>query len=76
MYNQDILNMIEAKFGTQKAADFCEIASLMYDIKFNACKEENKCPPGLRAEYDYERDWWLEASVGLKQKQLCSPKDT
>lgn len=76
MYNQDILNKIEAQYGTQKAAEFCEIASLMYDIKFNACKEDDENHHPLRAEYDYERDWWMEASIGLKQKQLCSPKNS
>jgi len=69
MYNQEMLEKIVAQFGTDRAIEFCEIASVMYDIKFNACKDSD-----CKAEYDYERDWWLEAGISLKQQKPCSMK--
>jgi hypothetical protein len=62
MYNQDVLNKIIDVVGTEKATQFCEIAALMYDIKYNACKAQD----GL-CEYDYERDWWANAFIELKK---------
>ena len=39
MYNEDILNKILNEFTVDQTATFCEIVSLMYDIKYNATKE-------------------------------------
>ena len=76
MYNQEMLERIVAKFGTDRAIEFCEVASMLYDIKFNACKEEDVDYDSLKAEYDYERDWWLEAGITLKQQQPCLTKSS
>ena len=51
MYNQEILNKIIDVVGLEKATEFCEIVSLMYDIKYNATKSTD----GL-TEFDFERD--------------------
>jgi hypothetical protein len=72
MYNQEILDLIESEYGTEKAIIFCEVISTMYDIKYNACKDCDSL-----AEYDYERDWWHEATIDLIQKQKsCLPKSS
>lgn len=76
MFNQEILDKIEARYGSSKAAEFCEIVSMMYDIKFNAINATNIDALNLSSEFDYERDWWMEASTSLKQKQLCSQKNS
>ncbi len=60
MYNQDLLNKIIDQFGIDKATEFCNIVSVMYDIKYNACDTE-----ACINEYDYERQWWNEAYVEL-----------
>ena len=60
MYNEDILNKILNEYSLDKAATFCEIASLMYEIKYNATKDIN-----LLSEYDFERDWWGKAHIEL-----------
>ncbi len=67
MFNQEILDKIITQYGPFKAMEFCEILSTFYDIKYNACKT-----PECQEEYDYERDWWNEASNTLKQKQFSN----
>jgi hypothetical protein len=63
MYNQEILDLIVKKYGVEKSALFCEIAAMMYDIKYNASKQFEPLD-----EYDFERNWWLESSLNLKQQ--------
>lgn len=62
MYNQDVLNKIIDVVGIEKATEFCEIVALMYNIKYNACKNKD-----VLCEYDYERDWWSNAYLELKK---------
>ena len=64
MCNREILEVIIEEVGTEKAAEFCRLASLMYDIKYNACKQLDPL-----SELDYERDWWKDAAEALN-KQL------
>ena len=63
MYNQEILQKIISKFGIEKSTQFCEIAALFYDIKYNACKNRDALN-----EFDYERDWWNEAYNNLNKQ--------
>lgn len=63
MYNSDILGKIIEEFDIEKAAIFCEVAALMYDIKYNASKDEHSL-----SEYDYERDWWSKAYIELTRE--------
>jgi hypothetical protein len=63
MYNQELVNKLVEQFGKEEIAKFAEIVSIMYDIKYNVCKDlDSLC------EFDYERDWWLESSKTLKEK--------
>ena len=62
MYNSEILSNIIKKFDIEKAAIFCECAALMYDIKYNACKDEH-----CLSEFDFERDWWKMAETNLNK---------
>lgn len=64
MCNREVLEVIIEEVGTEKAAEFCRLASLMYHIRYNACKELD--PLG---ELDFERDWWNDAAEALN-KQL------
>jgi hypothetical protein len=63
MCNREILEVIIEEVGTEKAAEFCRLVSLMYDIRYNACKDLD--PLG---ELDFERDWWKIAEIELKKK--------
>jgi len=63
MYNEDILNKILNEFSIEKTATFCEIVSLMYEIKYNATRDIN-----LLSEYDFERDWWSKAYIELTKE--------
>lgn len=63
MYNEDILNKILNEFSMEKTATFCEIASLMYEIKYNATRDIH-----LLSEYDFERDWWSKAYIELTRE--------
>jgi hypothetical protein len=63
MYNSEILSNIIKKFDIEKAAIFCECAALMYDIKYNACKDIH-----CLTEYDFERDWWSQAYIELTKE--------
>jgi hypothetical protein len=65
MCNREILEVIIEEVGSKNAAEFCRLASLMYHIRYNACK--NLDPLG---ELDYERDWWKDAEIELKKKNL------
>lgn len=56
MYNEELLNKIIDNFGLERAKEFCEVASSMYDIKYNACKTQD-----CFTEFDFERDWWSNA---------------
>lgn len=61
MYNQQVLDKLSEYFSEEDLAIATEIISMMYDIKYQACISDE----GLCSEYDYERDWWLEASQKL-----------
>jgi hypothetical protein len=52
------------EYGADKAALFCEMVAMMYDIKYNAAKEVDPL-----SEYDFERVWWIEASLKLHEQQ-------
>lgn len=64
MCNREVLEVIIEEVGTEKAAEFCRLASLMYDIRYNACKQLDPM-----SELDFERDWWKDAAEALN-KQL------
>lgn len=64
MCNREVLEVIIEEVGAEQAAEFCRLASLMYDIRYNACKQLD--PLG---ELDFERDWWGNAAEELN-KQL------
>lgn len=63
MFNRDILEAIIEEVGSDKAAEFCHLASLMYDIKYQACREKDPL-----TEYDFERLWWLDAGIALTKE--------
>ena len=63
MCNREILEVIVEEVGAEKAAEFCRLVSLMYDIRYNACKQLEQL-----SEFDFERDWWKMAEIELKQK--------
>jgi len=62
MYNEEILEIIMKQIGKKKTIEFCNIISLMYDIKYNTCKNINSL-----SEFDYERDWWKNVEIDLKK---------
>ena len=64
MCNRDILEAIIEEVGSDKAAEFCHLASLMYDIKYQASKKKDPL-----TEFDFERMWWIE-SAALLHEQL------
>jgi hypothetical protein len=64
MCNREVLEVIIEEVGTEQAAEFCRLASLMYDIRYNACKDLDPL-----SELDFERDWWADAAKMLN-KQL------
>lgn len=63
MYNHDILNKVIDAYGIQKAAEFCEITALVYEIKYTACKEKDPL-----TEFDFERVWWRDAAIELNRE--------
>lgn len=63
MCNREILEKIIEEFGAEKATQFCEIAALMYDIKYNAAKELDPLN-----EFDFERVWWLETFIEMNKE--------
>jgi hypothetical protein len=63
MCNREILEVIIEEVGAERAAEFCRLISLMYDIRYNACKDLD--PLG---ELDFERDWWKDAELELKKQ--------
>jgi hypothetical protein len=63
MCNREVLEVIVEEVGSEKAAEFCKLVSLMYDIKYNACKTEEPL-----TEFDYEREWWALAGMELNNK--------
>ena len=60
MCNREVLEVIIEEVGTERAAEFCRLASLMYDIRYNACKQLDPL-----SELDFERDWWKDAAEAL-----------
>ena len=64
MCNRDILEKIIEEVGIDKAAEFCNLVSLMYDIKYQASISKDPL-----SEYDFERTWWLDSGTVLN-KQL------
>jgi len=64
MFNRQILESLIEEYGVEKAAIFCEIAAMMYDIKYQASKKKDPL-----TEFDFERMWWIE-SAALLHEQL------
>jgi len=62
MCNRIILEKIIEEIGTEKTIEFCQLVSMMYDIKYNACKDKEPL-----SEFDYEREWWAEAAIELNK---------
>jgi hypothetical protein len=62
MCNREILEIIVEEVGLEKATEFCNLVSLMYDIRYNACKDLEPLN-----ELDFERDWWKMAEIELKE---------
>jgi hypothetical protein len=58
-----VLEVIIEEVGTEQAAEFCRLASLMYDIRYNACKQLDPL-----SELDFERDWWKDAAEALNKQ--------
>ena len=74
MFNQEILGKLEERYGTQKTADFCELISMVYKLKYESTDSYSY---SCRGELDFEREWWEEACVALRQKLVsCSPKNS
>ena len=63
MCNREILEVIIEEVGSDKAAEFCRLVSLMYNIRYNACKNEEPL-----TEFDYEKVWWALAGIELNNK--------
>jgi hypothetical protein len=63
MCNREILEVIIEEVGAEQAAEFCRLASLMYDIRYTACKHLDPLQ-----ELDYERDWWKNAEIELNKQ--------
>jgi hypothetical protein len=63
MSNREILELIIEEFGVEKATQFCEIAAMMYDIKYNAAKELDPL-----SEFDFERVWWLDTFIEMNKE--------
>ena len=63
MCNREVLEVIIEEVGTEQAAEFCRLASLMYDIRYNACKQLDPL-----SELDFERDWWKDAAEALNKQ--------
>jgi hypothetical protein len=55
------------EYGADKAAQFCEMVAMMYDIKYNAAKELDPL-----SEYDFERVWWIEAAGELYEQETIN----
>jgi hypothetical protein len=65
MYNKEILDLIIKEHGVEKSAIFCEIAAMMYDIKYQASKAKEPL-----TEFDFERVWWIEAAALLHEQLI------
>ena len=63
MCNREVLEVIIEEVGAEHAAEFCRLASLMYDIRYNVCKELDSLN-----ELDFERDWWADAAKSLHEQ--------
>ena len=65
MFNRQILESLIEEYGAEKSALFCEMAAMMYDLKYKACKEKEPL-----TEFDFERVWWIEASLALHEQLI------
>ena len=65
MYNHEILEKIVNQFNKKRAKEFCEIVSILYDIKFKACKLQESC-----LEFDYERQFWWDNYKKLQDEEI------
>ena len=65
MFNRQILESLIEEYGAEKSALFCEMAAMMYDLKYKACKEKEPL-----TEFDFERVWWIEAAALLHEQLI------
>lgn len=65
MYNEEIYQKLLAEFGEPKMITVTDIISVLYDIKYQASKNEDAF-----SEFDYERRWWAD-----KHKELVNLKE-
>lgn len=67
MYNEEIYQKLKQEFGEQTMSVVTDIISVLYDIKYNASKNEDALN-----EFDYERDWWMNKHKELiKNIEVC-----
>lgn len=65
MYNEEIYQKLLAEFGELKMTTVTDIISVLYDIKYQASKNEDAFN-----EFDYERRWWAD-----KHQELINLKE-
>lgn len=65
MFNEEIYKKLEEEFAEDQLAVVCDAISVLYDIKYNASKNEDAL-----TEFDYERDWWMN-----KRNELIYSKE-
>lgn len=63
MFNEDIFRALRIEFGEDKIEEITLIISSLYDIKYNGSKSLE-----AKAEYDYEREWWIKKHLNIKKK--------
>jgi len=70
MYNKELFDRLEKKFGTEKMAIFAEIMTDRHEILYLEHLSD-----GIEdfTEEDYERDWWLDKSIQLKATIKTDP---
>ena len=70
MYNKELFDRLEKKFGTEKMTIFAEIMTDTHEILYLEHLSD-----GIEdfTEEDYERDWWLDKSIQLKATLKTDP---
>jgi len=69
MYNEDFVQMIIDKHGREQALIFCELEAEKNDLIVREFKQMKNISYDHYMDYDYERSWWKERAVKLKNQQ-------
>jgi hypothetical protein len=60
MFNKDVFEKMQEKFGNDKIELVCEVMEYMFDLGHEECLKRE-----LSSDFNHDRDWWKDKKESL-----------